>query len=81
MIYIDPKAVMKWAESLEENPNFGRPLDESGKVSGNPDEVKMLDRYLNYTISDFEYFIKLYKAIQTSWAISDIDWGKGKIIY
>lgn len=67
IFYIDPKTVRRWNVGLEQSTDYGRPLDESDKVFGNLDEKNLLDRYITFTMSNFDYFVKLYETMETSW--------------
>ena len=66
IFYIDPKIVRRWNDGLDLSADYGRPLDETDQVSGNLDEKNLLDRYITFTMSNFDYFVKLYETMETS---------------
>ena len=65
LFYIDSRKVREEERRKREDPNHtNRPLDEAGKVSGNPDEANLLDSRVEFVISDFDYFVKLYETLE-----------------
>jgi len=55
LFFKDPRAIRRW-EEMDNARGYETPLDESDSLVGNPDESKLLDRHMNFTMSDFDYF-------------------------
>lgn len=61
IFFKDPHAIARW-EAIDESGMEAHSDSDIELKGGNPDEHKLLDRYINFTITDYNYFDQLYQA-------------------